>query len=183
MSETHELLTRADAGDQYAWRQLVLRYQRLVLAVLRRLQVPQEDAEDVFQEVFIRLHRHAARIDNPVALPRWIIVTTKHAWFDLLRRRHLADEHLSQLPLPSPGELPEEAIERLELAQRVREEVLALPVHCRRLLWLLYFEQPEPDYRAAAAKLGMPRGSVGPRRARCFEGLVRRLRRRGVSDR
>ena len=175
--EVAELLARAEKGDQYAWRQIVLQYQRLVMAVLWELRVPKEDGEDVFQEVFIRLFRHVKRIDEPKALSKWIIVTTRNAWIDLVRHRQMAEDHLGEIPLPTPAELPHETIERLELAQRIREHVRALPQHCRRLLWLLFFEQPEPDYEAAAKQLNMPRGSIGPNRARCVAALRRRLQR------
>jgi DNA-directed RNA polymerase specialized sigma24 family protein len=42
---------------------------------------------------------------------------------------------------------------------------------CRELLAMLFWETPSPSYDEAAARLGMPIGSLGPTRGRCLEKL------------
>ena len=175
-----DLLQRAAAGDESAWRAIVHHYQRLVHATIRSFRVDPADGEDLFQEAFLRLHRHAPRLRDSRALTRWLIVTTRNLCLDhvvrarLLRREALDDEH------PSPDPLPLSDLIHFERAQAVREEIRGLSPRCRDLLWLLYFEQEKPDYHAAAAAFGMPVGGIGPTRIRCLEQLLRRLRRRGI---
>jgi DNA-directed RNA polymerase specialized sigma24 family protein len=48
-----------------------------------------------------------------------------------------------------------------------------LDLPCQSLLQALFFDETDSSYQAAAARLGMPLGSIGPRRARCLESLRR----------
>ncbi|MFJ9948953.1 hypothetical protein [Kitasatospora sp. NPDC091207] len=58
-----------------------------------------------------------------------------------------------------------------ELRRRlVREAVAALPGRCPQLVAALA-EDPPPSYRELSARLGMPRGSIGPTRSRCLACL------------
>lgn len=177
MEDPQDTLERAAAGDETAWRAIVSQYQRLVYATIRSFRISPDDAQDVFQEAFLRLHRHSSRLRDSRALTRWIIVTTRHLCID-----HLASQRRSQrVPAGAEPEFEpadEDSIPRLEMAQRVRESLGDLDLRCRDLLHLLFFEQERPDYRAAAARFGVPVGSIGPTRARCLEQLLRHVRRR-----
>ena len=180
MTTPSELLQRAAAGDDVAWHAIVQQYQRLVHATIRSFRLDATDSEDLFQETFLRLYRHAPRLRDGRALTRWLIVTTRNLCLDhiaragRLRHEELDPEEESRDPLPIADLI------HLERAQAVREEIHELSARCRDLLWLLYFEHQKPDYRAAAAKFGMPLGSVGPTRIRCLEELLRRLKKRGI---
>jgi hypothetical protein len=70
MGASPDLLKRAAAGDDAAWREIVGHYQRLVHATIRSFRVPPSDAEDLFQETFLRLYRHAAWLRDSRALTR-----------------------------------------------------------------------------------------------------------------
>jgi len=178
MIDPGELLARARAGDEGAWRQLVDRYQALVFRVVRSHRIPGAEGEDLFQETFLRLHRHAPGIADPGALARWLAVTARNLCLDYLARRRrevlVADVPESTDPAPSPVDL----IARAEEAQAVREALDALSVPCRELLRALYFDADEPDYRAVAKRLGRPVGSIGPTRARCLARLLQAIEER-----
>jgi RNA polymerase sigma factor (sigma-70 family) len=182
MNTPPDLLRRAAAGDEGAWREIVGQYQRLVYATIRSFRVSPGDAEDLFQETFLRLYRHAAGVRDSRALTRWLVVTARNLCLDhharLRARPHetLNAETLAVEPRPLNDLI------HLERAQAVREAVQEMPERCRALLWLLYFQQERPDYEAAARSLGMPLGSVGPTRLRCLEQLLRQLRRRGIDS-
>jgi len=180
MIEPRELLARASAGDEAAWRELVARYQALVFQVIRAHRIEAQAGEDLFQEVFLRLHRHAHRIQDPDALTRWIAVTARNVCLDYLERlaRERGRPIDADAPDPSPG--ADDVLDRSEEAQQVREALAGLPDRCRELLHILYFETDEPDYRRAAERLGMPLGSVGPTRQRCLERLLDLLAQRGT---
>ena len=177
-----ELLQRAAQGDDAAWREIVDRYQRLVYATVRRFRFQPEDAEDVFQETFARLHRHAGRLQNPQGLARWIVQTAHRLGLDQLRRCRARGETPIPDDLPDPMPDVAEWLERIQRAQEIRVAIAALAPRCRALFEQLYF-QPEPlDYREIARRLSMPIGSIGPTRARCFDALLRRLREGSVDD-
>ena len=175
MTDATELLERIARGDEQAWREVVARYQRLVYATVRGFRLDADDAADVFQETFVRLHRHAGRLRNPNGLARWLVQTAHRLCLDQRERRRVRSEG------PLPDDLTDAApsmvdrLERLQRAQRVREVLGTLSPRCRELLEQLYF-QPEPvEYKLVSERLGMPIGSIGPTRARCLETLLRRL--------
>jgi RNA polymerase sigma factor (sigma-70 family) len=180
MDNSVEVLARAVGGDEAAWRELVARYQRLVYATIWAFRIPAPDAEDVFQETFLRLHRHALRLNEPRALTRWIIVTTRHLCLDHLAQQRSRERLVAAYEPEVAAE--QEIVLYVERAQEVRDAFAELQPRCRELLGLLYFEQERPDYRAAAERLNMPIGSVGPTRARCLEQLLRRLRLRQARE-
>ena len=179
MHVSPDLLRRASEGDDAAWREIVTHYQRLVYATIRSFRVPGEDAEDLFQETFLRLHRHASGLRDSKALTRWLVVTARHLCLDHLERARIRFQADAVLDSSAVEETPLIEMLHLERAQWIREAVLELPPRCRDLLWMLYFEQDRPDYEAAARAFGMPLGSVGPTRMRCLEHLLRVLRKRG----
>jgi RNA polymerase sigma factor (sigma-70 family) len=177
-----DLLRRASEGDDAAWRQIVSHYQRLVYATIRSFRVPSEEAEDLFQETFLRLHRHAAGLRDTKALTRWLVVTARHLCLDHVERTRVRSQtDLAPDSIVSEG-TPLTEILHLERAQWIREAINELPPRCRDLLWMLYFEQESPDYEEASHMLGMPLGSVGPTRMRCLEHLLRILRSRGFES-
>ena len=182
MNTPPDLLRRTAAGDDAAWREVVGHYQRLVHATIRSFRVTPSDAEDLFQETFLRLYRHATGLRDSRALTRWLIVTARNLCLDhITRLRARPTEALDAETLAVEPKPLAEMI-HLERAQAVREAIQAMPERCRDLLWLLYFEQETPDYEAAARAFNMPLGSVGPTRMRCLEQLLRQLRRRGIDS-
>jgi RNA polymerase sigma factor (sigma-70 family) len=178
MHDPAGLLARAVAGEEAAWREVIARYQALVYSVVRAHRLGDAEGEDVFQEVFLRLHRHAHRIHEPAALTRWVMVTARHLCLDVLarRRRERGTPESEEVSDPAPG--IEATLERLELAQSVREALATLSPRCRELLTALYYEGDRPDYQLAAERMGMPIGSVGPTRIRCLERLLEALEAR-----
>jgi DNA-directed RNA polymerase specialized sigma24 family protein len=53
----------------------------------------------------------------------------------------------------------------------VREAMIELPDRCRRLLTMLYCDDPPAAYTEVAETLDLPLGSIGPNRARCLQRL------------
>lgn len=171
------LVERCLKGEAPAWQALVARHERLVYAVARSYRLSDEDLADVFQEVFAALVRGLSRIRDGRALTRWLATTTDRiALATALRRRreeaqrattepHVLDAQPSQEPLPEAG------LEVMEQQALVRLALSSLPARCRKLLQALYYEDPPVSYRELAKRLGVPVGSLGPTRARCFEKM------------
>lgn len=175
------LLVRAClAGDEAAWEELVDRYGRLVYAISRRLGLSETDAEDVFQNVFVALLRNLSSLRDQTRLSAWLITTTRREAWRLGRSgaRRAEDELDESLPADDPGALDD--VLRWEREQGVRQAMRRLDDRCRKLLTLLFLEPATPSYESVASRLGIPIGSVGPTRARCFKKLDAILRELGV---
>jgi RNA polymerase sigma factor (sigma-70 family) len=169
--EDAELLSAAARGDARAMGALVDRYQRLVYAVPKRLGLPPEACEDVFQNVFVALIRHVGSIRDARTLPKWLITTAnRESWSAArVRRRHRGVEPPEALAGDVPP--PAEGLEDLEIRQQIERALQALGGRCEKLLRAVMVAGDRPDYQRLGQELGMPVGSIGPTRARCLEKL------------
>jgi RNA polymerase sigma factor (sigma-70 family) len=170
------LVHAAKRGDQEAWEQLLRRYKSLVCSVARSYRLPANDAEDVSQLVWLRLVEHLGNIREPRALPGWIVTTARRECLALLstNRRTISldgcPEGYGTLCAQAPD--LDENLWRIERRQALQQGLGELPEHQRQLLLLLTTD-PAPSYTELSRRLGIPRGSIGPTRARA----LRRLRR------
>ena len=97
------LVTRAQTGDQQAWDLLVERYAPLVWSICRRYRLGGPDAEDVGQNVWLRLADQLDRIRDPAALPGRLATTTSRECAKALRaprRPHAAGRVLQAKNIP-----------------------------------------------------------------------------------
>lgn len=182
MEPSNEALVLAcRRGDERAWEQLVERYQRLVWSIPRRAGLNDEQAADIFQQVFVALVEQLQLLRDPERIGAWLATTTRRAtWRQVARTRNIQlldqvtdDETTPQLPSADP--LPDEVVLQLEMQHRVRLGVQALDERCRTLLELLFYHHEPPPYTEIAGTLGIHVGSIGPTRARCLEKLRRLL--------
>lgn len=165
-------------GDEAAWAELVERYQRLVLSVARRCGLADADADDVFQIVFTTLFRRLEGLRDQTRLSSWLITTTyREAW----RLGKSAQRHapLSEA-IVDVGTPPLDLVAQTEREQTVREAMTRLDDRCRDLLTVLFLSAEQPAYDEIARRFGMPVGSIGPTRARCFKKLEAILQEFGV---
>ena len=152
-----DLVTRAQAGDQASWNALVDRFLPLVNGVIRRFRLSSADADDVNKTVWLRLVEHLGDLREPRALPGWLVTTTRNEALRVIRLRGRA------IPVDPQGV----TLERLAEQPEADEE---LPAGRRELLELLLTDPPI-SYDEISAKLGIPKGSIGPTRARALEQL------------
>jgi Sigma-70 region 2 len=82
--DDHELVQRCRQGEQAAWAVLVRRFQRLVYTVPRTAGLPEEQAADVFQFSFQRLHQNLHRLEDPSRVRAWLVTTAKRETLRLL---------------------------------------------------------------------------------------------------
>jgi len=170
------LVTRAAEGDQSAWDEIVERYAPLVWSICRRYRLDRTDADDVAQNVWLRLVEQLSALREPAALPGWLATTTQRECLRVLRVNSQADRRNERL-----------ADEMMTAAQSVEieEEIIAaewnrvlslafdeLLPPCRQLLSMLMQEPPVP-YAEISRRLGIPVGGIGPSRARCLAKMRR----------
>jgi RNA polymerase sigma factor (sigma-70 family) len=168
------LVAAAVGGDQKAWNDLVERYTPLVMSVIRRYRLSDQDAADVNQTLWLRLVEHLDEIREPRALTQWIITTTRNECLRLLRsvRRTRPFDPQRAADLADGAEDADLDAELLkaERQQVLREAFAQLPRHCQTILALLVADPPM-SYAQISERLDMPVGSIGPTRARCLDKL------------
>jgi RNA polymerase sigma factor (sigma-70 family) len=181
--EVEQLVESARAGDAAAWDALVGRYLPLVTAVIRRLRLSPADADDVNQTVWLRLVEHLDALREPRALPGWLATTARHEGLRLIKRR------ARDLPVDPAGATfdtpddvdPGDALVQDLRSHALREAMLDLSEQRRELL-LLLLTDPPLSYDDISCRLGIPRGSIGPTRARALEQLRESRALRGWAD-
>jgi RNA polymerase sigma factor (sigma-70 family) len=185
-----ELVAACLTGDMSSWDTLILRYSGFVYALILRTGLANADADDVFQNVCVRLYQNLDQLRHTDRLTNWLAVTIRHEIWTV-HRRHRPTSVLSELSehiwetddiQKIAGEAPpdpEEALLALETQHLVRQCLDHLPEDCRKLLTLLYCEDPPCSYADVTQRLGMPPGSIGPKRARCLRRLEKLLQKFG----
>ena len=159
-----ELVARARAGEDEAWREIVERYSRYVYAIAQSFRFGREDVEDVFQDVFARVYEHLATLRDDDALRPWLAALTRRVAIDRLRRggREIPSEELEH-------EVVDDRIEELDEAFAVHEALRTLPEHCREILDR-FFARDE-SYRDIGDALDLPSGTIASRISRCLGRL------------
>ncbi len=179
-STDKELLISCRQGNESSWQTLVDRYQRLIYAIPRRAGLNEDQAGEVFQEVFMTLFEKMNEINEPDRLHAWLVTTARRkTWRFLSKERSStktdADAGDETLVVIDNSPLPDEILVRLEEQHRIRTALSGLDPRCRELLTMLYYQTETPPYSEIAAALGTPEGSIGPTRARCLKKLLKLL--------
>jgi RNA polymerase sigma factor (sigma-70 family) len=182
-----ELIAACLSGNARSWDALIERYEGFIYTLAIRMGLTAADAEDVFQNVCLRLYQNLGSLRDATRLSSWLISTTRREAWHL--RRHRGMPVMSDMPdfeaemdrARRPGEQEplslEETFIALEEQHLVRTGMAELPEECRKLLSLLYNDDSPRSYSEVAGEMSMPVGSIGPRRARCLARLKKILDR------
>ncbi|MHC4996435.1 MAG: RNA polymerase sigma factor [Planctomycetota bacterium] len=162
-------------GRHEVFEQLIHRYERELLNFLVRFMGDRPAAEDVFQEAFLQVHLSAKSFDPSRRFKPWLFTIAANKARDAMRKK--ARRPAAQLDAPVgastdetitfadllSGELnlPQQILEKDELAQRVRRTIDQMPEHLREILLLAYFQQFA--YAEIADVLQIPLGTVKSR--------------------
>lgn len=163
----------AISGSQAAWDELVERFSGLVWGIARAHGLDHSDSSDVSQTVWLRLAEHIGRLRDPERVGGWLAVTARNESQRVARQRShqvpVSNEHLVALPDPTRVS-PDHELLAAEEATLLWNAFERIPNPCRTLLRML-MSDPPPSYSIVSETLGMPVGSIGPRRARCLNHL------------
>lgn len=175
------LVRECRAGNQLAWAALVEKYQRLVYSMPARFRLPPEDAADIFQSVWADLHRDLHRLEQANAIRGWLITAATRRCL-LAKKRHQKMLTHTGLDSDIAGTTVDIATIQTELVreQQIREAIAALPERCRRIVEMLFYEQPPRPYSEVARELGLAEGSIGFIRGRCLKQLKVLLTEKGL---
>ncbi|MDI2031161.1 sigma-70 family RNA polymerase sigma factor [Saccharopolyspora sp. TS4A08] len=171
------LLSRAASGDEQAWRELVDLYTPVIWGVSRAFAGNTADAEDVCQATWLSLAENLDRLREPEKLPGWLVTTARREAIRLRRARSreapigLDTDHLDGSERSEPAE---NLVMRMVSASRLAQAFGGLPQRCQQLLRVLAVT-PEASYAQVSEALGIPRGTIGPKKSRCLAELRKRL--------
>lgn len=171
------LLKGAASGDEQAWRELVDLYTPVIWGVSRAFAGNVADAEDVCQATWLSLAENLERLREPEALPGWLVTTARREAIRLRRARAreapvgLDTDHLVA---SEHSEAAEKLALRMVSGTRLAQAFGALPQRCQQLLRVLAVA-PEASYAQVSEALGIPRGTIGPKKGRCLAELRKRL--------
>ncbi len=128
---------------------------RAALKVVRRIVKDDDEAEDVVQEVFLRLYARGVRFDGRAAFTTWLHRVLVNSSLNSLRARARRARLESPLPLPSD---PEELAARRQARERVEAALAGLSVQHRQVVTLR--DLRGYDYADIARLLRIPEGTV-----------------------
>ena len=181
-----ELVRRARSGDGVAWEEIVTAFSRRIFNLAYRFTSNAEGAEDLTQEVFIRIYRTLDQYDARQGdLANWLMRLARNLIIDDYRHRQrnpqntmaeAVDDH--QYHLRAVGTSAHKEMERRELSAQVQEGIDKLPADLKTCVILRDIE--ELSYQEIVDVLQIPEGTVKSRINRGRIELAKILKRMRV---
>jgi len=169
-----DLIERYLAGSDEAFNRLALRHQRWTINLAYRFLGNYEDACDVAQEAFVRVHKHMSRFKGDCSFKTWLYKIVLNLSRNRYRRKEARGE-FRKISLDNPGgddsrnpmEIPDTTlsvgreVRRKEIQCRIEESLSRLPRKYREILVLRHMEGL--SYSEISKMLGCAEGSVKSR--------------------
>jgi len=184
------LVRRCIAGDAAAWEEIVQTYNRRIYNICYRFAGSSDDAQDLTQEVFIKMYRTLSSYDpSKGAFVTWVTTITRNLLVDHFRKTKqdrmtdsmdtAASEHEDAMPLSDQiedkGLPPDSRVQSQDTGKMVHEALQKLSPELREAVILRDLQ--DMDYRDIAAVLRVPEGTVKSRINRGRAELARLLQR------
>jgi RNA polymerase sigma-W factor len=188
--EDANLVERCLRGEEKAFEELLHKYRSPVYSICYRMARNHSDAEDLAQEVFIRIFSVLERYDPSYPFSSWLYRITSNLCIDFLRREKdrtvSIDKPVSsgdgEMPrqIPSKGARPDREVESQEMISALEEAIGMLPQHYRIIVILRHQEQL--SYEEISDNLGIPLGTVKARIHRARNMIKKFFRERGLFE-
>lgn len=167
MSEEARLIEDAKAGSLTAFEELISSYEKKIYNYCLRMTNSHEDAEDLTQEVFVRVHRNLKKFRGNSRFSTWIYRIAHNLCIDRYRKSKVATVSLFQPKGPdderevdfdADNPSPEEEVMRMELKKYLKESISRLKPQYRSVIVLRDIQQH--TYEEIAEILRLPLGTV-----------------------
>jgi RNA polymerase sigma factor (sigma-70 family) len=175
-----QLVSRCRAGDPDAWNEFVERFSRYVYAICGPgFRLSQQDAEDVFQEVFARAFERLSELRSDEAVRPWLAQLTRRLCIDRLRL--IARDKPSDAEPELDEREVDDVLAQLDEAMAVRAALDKVGDPCREILDRFFCR--DESYRTIGDMLEIPAGTVASRISRCLEKVRTELDGRSRASR
>ncbi|MGH7198447.1 MAG: RNA polymerase sigma factor [Candidatus Omnitrophota bacterium] len=173
MEEDWQWIERFEKGDTEAFSLIFNKYKGLVLNLAYRFVGQREAAEDIAQDVLIKIYEKKVKVDPRAKFSTWLYRVTVNAALDAARKRKFFKFSLDErketqgdsketfaeaLADPHPAPAPGEALADAEIKALVQKEIGRLPEKLRAPILLYQFQ--DIAYEEIAAILGISRKAV-----------------------
>jgi len=175
------LIERCLVGDQTAWEAIVRQHWRKVFNVAYKFVGKHDEAEDLTQDIFLKIFRSLDTFDRRANFQTWLISISRNLCIDYYRsskkERRTIDRAVNAADLsPVSVELgPLAALEQQDMAALLRRALQALPSSLRTAVLLRDLQ--ELSYQEIADRLSLPEGTVKSRINRGRRELARQVTR------
>jgi RNA polymerase sigma-70 factor (ECF subfamily) len=176
-----QLIAQCLAGDQAAWEQIVKMHWRKVFNVAYQFVGSHEQAEDLSQDIFLKIFRSLDSFDRRANFQTWLISVSRNLCIDHYRsvrkERQTIDRDVTSEDLSpaSSGASPLATLENRDLAALLRQALQTLPESLR--IAVLLRDIQELSYLEIAERLRLPEGTVKSRINRGRKELARQILR------
>jgi RNA polymerase sigma factor (sigma-70 family) len=180
------LIQRCLKGDQAAWEAIVRQHWRKVFNVAYKFVAKHEEAEDLTQEIFLKVFKSLDTFDRRANFQTWLISVSRNLCIDHYRsvrkERETIDRAVDTTDIapasPEPG--PIAALEQRDRVVLLRQALAALPETLRTAVLLRDIQ--ELSYQEIADQLKLPEGTVKSRINRGRTELARQIRKLRGAD-
>jgi RNA polymerase sigma-70 factor (ECF subfamily) len=175
-----DLIERCLTGDQAAWDAIVRQHWRKVFNIAYKFVGRHDLAEDLTQDVFLKLYRSLSTLDRRANFQTWLISVSRNLCIDHYRSARRERESINRdldpadLASPAPGISAYARLESRDRVEMLREALALLPPTLRTAVMLRDLE--ELTYQEIADRLRVPEGTVKSRINRGRTELARRIR-------
>jgi RNA polymerase sigma-70 factor (ECF subfamily) len=179
--EIDPLIERCLHGDQAAWETIVRLYWRKVFNIAYTFVGRHDEAEDLTQEVFLKLFKSLGTFDRRANFSTWLISVSRNLCIDHYRRVRREREAVNHdvdvvtLARPAGGDSPLATLERRDRVAMLRAALDTLAPSLRAVIMLRDIH--ELSYHEIAAQLEVPEGTVKSRISRGRTELARQIAR------
>jgi RNA polymerase sigma-70 factor (ECF subfamily) len=175
------LIQRCLQGDQAAWDLIVRQYWRKVFNVAYKFVGKHDEAEDLTQDIFLKIFKSLDTFDRRANFQTWLISVSRNLCIDHYRsvrkERETIDRDVdtNELAPASHDRGPIAALEQRDRVMLLRQALAALPASLRTAV--LMRDIQELSYQEIADKLRLPEGTVKSRINRGRTELARQIRK------
>src|SRR5712671_4818349 len=160
--EIEALIQRCLQGDQLAWQLIVGQYWRKVFNVAYKFVGRHEEAEDLTQDIFLKVFKSLNTFDRRANFQTWLISVSRNLCIDHYRsvrkERETIDRETdtAELSAAAPGQGQLAALEQRDRVELLREALASLPKTLRTAV--LMRDLQELSYHEIAVALRLPEG-------------------------
>jgi RNA polymerase sigma-70 factor (ECF subfamily) len=175
------LIKRCLNGDQLAWEAIVRQYWRKVFNVAYKFVGRHDEAEDLTQDIFLKIFKSLDTFDRRANFQTWLISISRNLCIDHYRsvrkERETIDRDVdaNELAPPSHDPGPVAALEQRDRVALLRQAMSTLPDTLRTAV--LMRDIQELSYQEIADTLRLPEGTVKSRINRGRTELARQIRK------